>query len=104
MERVLNSVVLLELITDKGKFVISMKSLLIVILVENGHLGAMLLLGFGNGLLGDGTVVIILVTLNELNVRSVVGVSLVVGVVLVSRSSNKGEHSDAHRLFHHNLL
>jgi hypothetical protein len=101
VEGVLNSVVLLELITLEGKFVIRYKSLLIVVIVENGHLGSVFLLGFSNRLLGVS--LIVLFSVNELNVGSVVWVSLV-RVVLVSRSSNNGEHSDAHRLFHHNLL
>ena len=61
MEGVLNSVVHFEVISNETKFVILSKGLLIVILVENGHLGAMLFLGLSNGLLSDGGVVLLVV-------------------------------------------
>ena len=91
MERVLNSVVLLELITGELKFVIGSDGLLIVVIVKNGNLGSMFLLRLGNGL---GSEVLIISLVNELNVVLVVLVSVMVVVSVSSSASNKSNDRD----------
>ena len=59
MKGVLNSIGVLEFITVELKFAVSLDSSFIVILVKNGHLGSVFVLGLSNGLSSNGIIILI---------------------------------------------